>query len=91
MTKAELINQVAKNAGLTKKAATAAVNTFIETIVKALKKGQKVPIAGFGTFMVRRTKKRKGRNPRTGEEITIPAKKRPIFKPGKMLREAVSK
>ncbi len=89
MTKADLINQVAKSAGITKKAATVAVNTFIDSIVKALKKGKRVPIAGFGTFSVRKTKKRKGRNPRTGETIEIPAKKRPVFRPGKMLRDAV--
>jgi len=91
MTKAELIDKIAKNASITKKAAGLAVNTMIDEITKALKKGQRVPLVGFGTFMVRRTKARKGRNPRTGEEIKIKAGKRPVFKPGKALREAVSR
>ena len=89
MTKAELIDRIAKNASITKKASGIAVNTMIDEITKALKKGQRVPLVGFGTFMVRRTKARKGRNPRTGEEIRIKARKRPVFKPGKALRSAV--
>lgn len=89
MTKAELINSIAKNANVTKKAAGVAVDTMVDEITKTLKKGQRVPLVGFGTFMVRRTKARKGRNPRTGEEIKIKARKRPVFKPGKALREAV--
>lgn len=91
MTKAELIERIAKKASITKKASGTAVNTMIEEITKALKKGDRVPLVGFGTFMVRRTKARKGRNPRTGEEIKIKARKRPVFKAGKALREAVAK
>jgi DNA-binding protein HU-beta len=90
MTKAELIDKIASDAKITKKAATAAVSTMVGEITKALKKGQRVPLVGFGTFMVRRTKARKGRNPRTGEEIKIKAGKRPVFKPGKALRDAVA-
>lgn len=90
MTKAEMIDRIAKNAGVTKKAAGVAVNTMIDEITKALKKGNRVPLVGFGTFMVRRTKARKGRNPRTGEELKIKAGKRPVFKPGKALRDAVA-
>ncbi len=89
MTKAELIEKVAKNASVTKKAAGIAVKTMVDEITKALKKGNRVPLVGFGTFMVRKTKARKGRNPRTGEEIKIKARKRPVFKAGKALREAV--
>lgn len=89
MTKAEMIEKIAKNASITKKAAGVAVNTMIDEITKALKKGNRVPLVGFGTFMVRRTKARKGRNPRTGEEIKIKARKRPVFKAGKALRDAV--
>ncbi len=91
MTKAELIERIAKKASITKKASGTAVNTIIEEITKALKKGDRVPLVGFGTFMIRRTKARKGRNPRTGEEIKIKARKRPVFKAGKALREAVAK
>ncbi|NLI97311.1 HU family DNA-binding protein [bacterium] len=90
MTKAELIDKIASDAKITKKAATTAVSTMVGEITKALKKGQRVPLVGFGTFMVRRTKARKGRNPRTGEEIKIKAGKRPVFKPGKALRDAVA-
>jgi DNA-binding protein HU-beta len=89
MTKAEMIERIAKNASITKKAAGVAVNTMIDEITKALKKGSRVPLVGFGTFMVRRTKARKGRNPRTGEEIKIKARKRPVFKAGKALRDAI--
>lgn len=89
MTKAELIDKIAKKADITKKEAGITVNTMVDEITKTLKKGQRVPLVGFGTFMVRRTKARKGRNPRTGEEIKIKARKRPVFKPGKALREAV--
>lgn len=89
MTKAELIDKIANNASITKKAAGLSVNTMIDEITKALKKGHRVPLVGFGTFMVRRSKARKGRNPRTGEEIKIKARKRPVFKAGKSLREAV--
>lgn len=85
-----MIDRIAKNAGVTKKAAGVAVNTMIDEITKALKKGNRVPLVGFGTFMVRRTKARKGRNPRTGEELKIKAGKRPVFKPGKALRDAVA-
>lgn len=90
MTKAELIDKIASDAKITKKAAATAVGTMVGEITKALKKGQRVPLVGFGTFMVRRTKARKGRNPRTGEEIKIKAGKRPVFKPGKALRDAVA-
>jgi DNA-binding protein HU-beta len=89
MTKAEMIEKISKNAKVTKKAAGIAVNTMIEEITKELKKGNRVPLVGFGTFMVRRSKARKGRNPRTGEEIKIKARKRPVFKAGKALRDAV--
>lgn len=85
MTKAELIDKIASDAKITKKAATVAVGTMVGEITKALKKGQRVPLVGFGTFMVRRTKARKGRNPRTGEEIKIKAGKRPVFKPGNIV------
>jgi DNA-binding protein HU-beta len=89
MTRDEIIAKMAKNAAITKKAAGTAFGTFIDTVAAALKKGDRVPIIGFGTFAVRRVKARKGRNPKTGKPITIPARKRPVFKAGKGLKDAV--
>lgn len=80
---------VAKDAGMTKKAASDAVEATISAIQGALTEGEKVTLVGFGTFEVRDRKERKGVNPSTGEEITIPATKVPAFKPGKTLKEAV--
>ena len=88
MNKSDLIEAVSKVTS-TKKEAAAAVEAIIEAITKALKKKQTVTLAGFGTFTVVKRKPRKGRNPQTGEEIKIPAKKVPVFRPGKGLREAV--
>ena len=89
MTKADLVAQVAKKAGLTSKAAKDAVNTVFSSISAAMKRGEKVVVTGFGTFVVRRRASRKGRNPQTGEEIKIPASKVPAFKPGKALKDSV--
>jgi DNA-binding protein HU-beta len=75
----------------TKKQAQEAVDCIIETITKALKKKDAVTLVGFGTFKVDKRKARKGRNPQTGEEIKIKAKKVPKFVPGKALKEAVAK
>ncbi len=89
MTKAGLIAQVAKKAGLTAKAAKDAVNTVFATMTDSLKRGEKVVVTGFGTFMVRRRAARKGRNPQTGAEIQIPATKTPGFTAGKTLKRIV--
>lgn len=89
MTKADLVAQVAKKAKLTAKAAHEAVSTVFETIGDALKRGEKVVVTGFGTFMVRRRAARKGRNPQTGAEIQIPATKTPGFSAGKSLKRLV--
>ena len=89
MTKADLVAQVAKRAGLTAKAAKDAVNAVFDAIADALKRGEKVVVTGFGTFVVRKRAARKGRNPQTGEEITIPATKTPGFTAGKALKRAV--
>jgi len=91
MNKAELISRVAEKAGLTKKDSEKAVNAMIEVIEEALAAGEKVSLVGFGTFEVRSRAERKGRNPRTGQEITIPASKVPAFKAGKALKEAVDR
>lgn len=87
--KAELVDNVAKVTGLTKKDATAAVDAVFSSIQYDLKKGEKVQLIGFGTFEVRNRAARKGRNPQTGKEIEIAASKVPAFKPGKALKDAV--
>ena len=89
MTKADLVAQVAKKAGLTAKASKDSVNTVFSTMSDALKRGEKVVVTGFGTFMVRRRAARKGRNPQTGAEIQIPATKTPGFTAGKSLKRLV--
>lgn len=89
MTKADLVAQVSKKAGLTSKAAKDAVNTVFSSITAAMKRGEKVVVTGFGTFMVRRRASRKGRNPQTGAEIQIPATKTPGFTAGKSLKRMV--
>ncbi|ERI98774.1 MULTISPECIES: HU family DNA-binding protein [Eubacteriales] len=91
MTKTDLIAKVAEQAELSKKDAEKAVTATIEAISAALVAGDKVQLVGFGTFEVRERAERKGRNPRTKEEITIPASKLPAFKAGKALKDAVAK
>ena len=89
MTKRELIEVIAKKANLTNKAARDSVQAVINSIRDALKRGEKVVITGFGTFSVRKRVERIGRNPKTGERITIAARKAPGFTPGKTLKKAV--
>lgn len=91
MTKTDLIAQVAANTEMSKKSAEQAVNAVFEALGKAMTEGEKISISGFGTFEVRERAERKGRNPRTKEEITIPASKLPAFKAGKALKDAVAK
>ena len=88
MNKGDLVNQVAKVVS-TKKEAQAAVDCVLQSITKALKKKDTVTLVGFGTFKVDKRKARKGRNPKTGEEIKIKAKKVPKFVPGKALKAAI--
>ncbi|AAU23941.1 non-specific DNA-binding protein Hbs [Bacillus sp. GM2] len=90
MNKTELINAVAEASELSKKDATKAVDSVFDTILDALKNGEKIQLIGFGNFEVRERSARKGRNPQTGEEIEIPASKVPAFKPGKALKDAVA-
>lgn len=89
MTKAELISAVAKKTDLTKAESARAIDAIVESITEALKKNNKVSLVGFGTFSVVQRKARKGRNPKTGKEIKIPATKVPKFSAGKGLKEAV--
>lgn len=90
MNKKELVDAVAAEAGLTKKQARKAVEAVFEAIEGALKKGDRVSLAGFGTFSVRKRAARKGRNPNTGATIKIAATRRPVLSAGKKLKEAVS-
>ena len=89
MTKAELIEKIAKDVKLSKAAADKAINSFVGGVKKALKKGDRVALIGFGTFSVSQRKARKGRNPQTGKEIKIPARKVPKFAAGAALKKAV--
>lgn len=89
MTKAELIEKVAKDASLTKADAGRALDSTIDAIVKTMKKGDKVTLVGFGAFSVSKRKARTGRNPRTGQTIKIPAHKAPKFTAGKTFKTAV--
>ena len=90
MNKTHLIEVVANETNLKKKDAEAAVNSVLNAIANALADGEKVQIAGFGTFEVRERGERVGRDPRTSEEITIPASKAPAFKAGRALKESVN-
>ncbi|WEG11379.1 HU family DNA-binding protein [Pullulanibacillus sp. KACC 23026] len=90
MNKTELVNAVAESTQLSKKDATKAVDSVFLAITDALKEGGKVQLVGFGNFEVRERSARKGRNPQTGEEISIAASKVPAFKPGKALKDAVN-
>lgn len=92
MTKSDIVSEVAKATGMSKKDAAVAVDAFIKSVVDALSKGEEVQIMGFGTFEVRDRAARKGRNPQNPEEIIeIPEKKVPAFRAGKMLKDAVAK
>ena len=91
MNKTELIEAVAEKAGLSKKDADAAVSAVFDAVTAELAKGEKVQLIGFGTFEVRERAAKTGRNPRTGETMTIPASKVPAFKAGAALKNAVAK
>ena len=90
MNKTELVANIAEKSGLTKKDAEKALGAFFESVQQALIEGDRVQLIGFGTFEVKERAARKGRNPRTGNEIEIPAAKNPVFKAGKALKDAVN-
>lgn len=90
MNKTQLIEVVAAASGLKKKEAEAAVNATFAAITDALKAGDKVQLVGFGTFEVKAREARTGRNPQTGETITIAASKHPAFSAGKALKDAIN-
>lgn len=89
MNKTELVDAVATKSELTKQDSKKAVDALFETISNTLAQEEKIQLVGFGTFEIRERAERAGRNPQTGEEMTIPASKAPAFKPGKELKEAV--
>ena len=89
MTKIELIDQVAEKVDLSKKEVERILETMIGAVQGALKAGEKVSVTGLGTFIVKERKARIARNPKTGAQVQVPAKKSPKFKPGKELKEIV--
>ena len=90
MTKAELVEEVARSTELSKKHAEIIVNTVFDSIVDSLKAGEKIELRGFGSFRIRHRRPRVGRNPKTGDKVQVPAKRIPYFKPGKDLRELLN-
>jgi len=90
MNKAEFIDSVASNGDMSKTDAESAVNAVLDSLTKAMAKGDQVTLVGFGTFLVRERKARQGRNPRTGETLEIAAANTPSFKAGKALKDAVN-
>jgi len=91
MTKAALVEEVARVADLTKKHAEIIVDTVFRSIIDALHRGEKIELRGFGSFRLRRREPRKGRNPKTGDRVDVPSKRVPYFKPGKELKELINR
>lgn len=90
MTKADLVEDVARASELTKKDAERLVEIVFESIIETLNHGEKIELRGFGSFRVRERGARRGRNPKTGDPVNIPAKRVPYFKPGKELKELIN-
>jgi integration host factor subunit beta len=90
MTKADLIEEVSRLAELTRKDSEVIVETIFDSVVRALRTGDKIEIRGFGSFRTRQRKPRVGRNPKTGERVEVPPKKIPFFKPSKELKDMVN-
>ncbi len=90
MTRADLVDELARVASLTKQDSEAVVDTVFNSITEALARGDKVEIRGFGSFKIRQRRSRVGRNPKTGASVSVPGKKVPFFKVGKGLRELVN-
>jgi len=90
MNKTELVAAIAEEAGLSKKDAEKALKAFTDVVTAELKKGEKIQLVGFGTFEVSERAAREGRNPQTGEAMTIDASKSPKFKAGKALKDAIN-
>ena len=90
MTKAVLVEEVARVTDLTKKDAEVIVDTVFHCIIDALHRGDKIELRGFGSFRLRQRESRKGRNPKTGDRVDVPSKRVPYFKPGKELKELLN-
>ena len=90
MTKADLIDEVAKAVDIPKKDAEVIVKTVFESVIDALHRGEKIELRGFGSFRLRERKSRLGRNPKTGETVQVPSKKVPYFKAGKELKDLIN-
>jgi integration host factor subunit beta len=90
MTKADLVEEVARVSELTKKHSEAIVNTVFDSIIQALQRDDKIELRGFGSFRIRQRRSRQGRNPKTGDKVDVPAKRIPYFKPGKELKELIN-
>jgi integration host factor subunit beta len=90
MTKADLVEEVAKVIELTRKDSEVIVDTLFESVIKALRTGDKLEVRGFGSFRVRQRNARVGRNPKTGEKVEVPAKRVPYFKPSKELKDVIN-
>src|SRR5258707_11851120 len=90
MTKADLVEKVAREADMTKKDAEQLVEIIFDSITETLNKGEKIKLRGFGSFRVRERNSRKGRNPKTGDSVSIPAKRVAYFNPGKELKELIN-
>ncbi len=90
MTKADLIEEVSRVVEMTRKDSEVIVETIFDSIVRALRSGDKVEIRGFGSFRTRERQARIGRNPKTGERVEVPAKRIPFFKPSKEVKDLVN-
>ena len=90
MTKADLIEEVSRLAEVTRKDSEVIVETIFDSVVRALRAGDKIEIRGFGSFRTRQRKARVGRNPKTGDRVEVPPKKIPVFKPSKELKDIVN-
>ncbi len=90
LTKADLVEEVARTAQLTKKQAESIVNLVFQTIIDSLRDGSKIELRGFGSFRIRNRGARLGRNPKTGDRVEVPPKRIPYFKPGKELKEQLN-
>ena len=89
MTKADLVEMVASKTGLTRSDVSAVVDEFLEAVKKTLENGNNIEIRGFGTFKIKARKARKARNPRTGEEVPVPDRKVPVFKPSNEFKSLI--
>jgi len=90
MTKADLVEKIASSASVSKAEAEEVVKTVLDSIVEALRRGEKIELRGFGSFRIRKRRPRQGRNPKTGVKVDVPGKAVPYFKPGKELREMLN-